>query len=362
MRTFPLRLSYICVQSVIPETALTVRARCFGERVFVLMSPLVTLSFRDASSRRRLVSSRFLIATAIALATLSVSKARATDAPLARTVVHTSTLPPLPLALDGASAVATSGAIFVFGGESPRGLSSTLLRLDGRTGAATVVTDRLVARRDHQAVLLDEHTALVIGGRGRRGVESTVEIVRLDDGSVARGAPMPTPRASLGAALVDGRVVTAGGTLGWGKVANVEIYDVAADRWTRGAPLKIGRDGVLATSRGLVYMLGGESDRGRSALVERYDGGRFVMAPSLPRAMRGHRAVSLGDRVVLFGDADDPRRLTILDPVTRESETLRSAHTARPGACVVAVGARVVVIGGQENGRPSDLVEMLSFE
>jgi hypothetical protein len=280
----------------------------------------------------------------------------------ARTVVRTTALAPLPVATDGAAGFATSGAIFVAGGESARGLSSTLYRIDGRTGAATVVTDRLVARRDHQAVLLDEDTVLLLGGRSRRGVDAAVEIVRLDDGLVSRRAPMPTPRAGLGAALVNGVVVTAGGSIGWGKTNTVELYDVKADRWLRAPPLSQARDGVLVNVDGLVYALGGGGDKGATSVVERFDGRRFVVASPLPRAMRDHGAAALGSRVLLLGDASDPRQLTLFDPISRKSETLRSAHTARTGAATVSLGDRVVLLGGRVDGRPSNVVEMLTFE
>jgi hypothetical protein len=313
---------------------------------------------KSISRRRSALSSAAAIAISLACSTPEVALASAE----VRTVVHAVTLAPLPVALDGAAAVATSGAILVSGGESPRGLSSTLYRIDGRTGAATVVTDRLVARRDHQAVLVDENIVVIVGGRSRRGVDATVEIVSLDDGSVVRGAPMPTPRAGLGVALKDGFIITAGGSIGWGKTNTVEIYDVERDRWLRAAPLNQARDGVLVNVGGLVYAFGGASDKGASAVVERFDGRRFVAAPPLARAMREHSAVVVGERVLLFGDATDPRQLTLLDPVARTTETLRSAHTARPGAAVVSLGDRVVLLGGRVGESPSDVVEMLTFE
>ena len=67
-------------------------------------------------------------------------------------------------------------------------------------------------------------------------------------------APMPTPRGSLAAAAIDGRIHAVGGVGGTGRVGRRnnsdahEVYDPAADKWLTRAPLPTPRDHLAAAA------------------------------------------------------------------------------------------------------------------
>jgi non-specific serine/threonine protein kinase len=73
---------------------------------------------------------------------------------------------------------------------------------------------------------------------------------------------MPTPRGGLGATLVGGRILAAGGEDTTGTFPQVEAYDIAAGAWSTLPPLPTPRHGlafervgnqVLALAGGTAY-------------------------------------------------------------------------------------------------------------
>jgi len=117
-------------------------------------------------------------------------------------------------------------------------------RGDGPRGTPTIDGERLYA----------------LGGSGDR-VTNAVEVydVAADRWSPANG--MPTPRDQLAAVAFEGRVWAIGGRSSFlgTQYANVEIYDPATDSWRTGAPLPSARGGLAAAALGdRIFVFGGE--------------------------------------------------------------------------------------------------------
>src|SRR6476620_4955654 len=77
-------------------------------------------------------------------------------------------------------------------------------------------------------------------------------------------APLPTARQEMPSALLGGRIYTPGGYDAQGAtVATLEIYDVAADVWTKGPSMPEGRNhpGVTVAG-GLLFVAGGYTSAG----------------------------------------------------------------------------------------------------
>ncbi|MCH8351991.1 MAG: hypothetical protein IIB29_17230, partial [Chloroflexi bacterium] len=80
------------------------------------------------------------------------------------------------------------------------------------------------------------------------------------DGLWTRLAPVPTPRAEVAAAELNGKIYVFGG-FGAGARANEE-YDIAADLWRKRAPIPQGVDHAAAVALdGKVYLIGGFNGR-----------------------------------------------------------------------------------------------------
>jgi len=165
-------------------------------------------------------------------------------------------------------------------------------------------------RWDHTATLLADGRVLVVGGSNQVGFNppslATAELYDPVSGAWAPAASLAFPRFLHAAVrLSDGRVLIAGGSTN-GSCADparaTELYDVAANVWTRGGDLALPRCAYTATllESGQVLAVGGVgSDAGTSA--ELYDPStgqwRATGKPTAPRAE--HAAALLADGTVL---------------------------------------------------------------
>jgi N-acetylneuraminic acid mutarotase len=116
-------------------------------------------------------------------------------------------------------------------------------------------------------------------------------------------AALPTPRTSLGVAVVDGVLYAVGGSTGGAPLASVEAYDPGTNTWTPRAPLNIARsDAVVVASRGLVYAIGGENG-GALASVEVYNPATntWTMRASLPQARIDAQGAVVDGRIYVIG-------------------------------------------------------------
>ena len=120
-------------------------------------------------------------------------------------------------------------------------------------------------------------------------------------------APAPTARQEVASAVADGRVWVIGGLTAAGASAVVESYDPATDRWAPGPSLPLALHHPAATTfRGEIVVLGGfgaaaglydrPSDR-----VLALRAGAWVDLPPLGRARGAAAAAVAGDVLVLAG-------------------------------------------------------------
>jgi serine/threonine-protein kinase PknK len=120
-------------------------------------------------------------------------------------------------------------------------------------------------------------------------------------------APAPTARQEVASAVADGRVWVIGGLTAAGASAVVESYDPATDRWAPGPPLPVALHHPAATTfRGEIVVLGGfgaaaglydrPSDR-----VLALRAGAWVDLPPLGRPRGAAAAAVAGDVLVLAG-------------------------------------------------------------
>lgn len=129
-----------------------------------------------------------------------------------------------------------------------------------------------------------------------------------------RLAPMPTPRNHLGAAVVARRIHVVGGRVpGNMELTAHEIYDPSAGSWTTGPPLPTGRSGIAVVAhRDRIYVFGGETARTLSSKTfdeaERLDpaAGRWERLPPMPTARHGLGAASLGGAIHVLGGGPEP--------------------------------------------------------
>ncbi len=150
---------------------------------------------------------------------------------------------------------------------------------------------------------------------------SSVEVYDPQADSWATATDMPTPRSHMMLAAVGGKIYAIGGWLRRAGVqvalTTVEVYDVAADTWTRAADIPTGRwvpsGGVID---GRIYVLGGwitdgGNDRTALASVEVFDSaeGEWARDADLPMARAAHSVIALAGEFYLFGGVSGHDRM-----------------------------------------------------
>ena len=170
-------------------------------------------------------------------------------------------------------------------------------------------------------------------------------------------APLPTPRYSLGAAVVDGKVYAVGG-LDSGPLATVEMYDPATDTWTPRAAMPTPRfDLGVAALDGKVYAVGGNGPNGqRLRTVEVYDPttDTWTTRAPLPLPRAALALAALDGKLYAVGGARAGYQagVEVYDPATDTWTSRAPLPAGREYLAVVAQGGNLVAVGGY-NGAPS---------
>ncbi len=142
----------------------------------------------------------------------------------------------------------------------------------------------------------------------------------------------------------------------------VEIYDIAANKWTRGSdkPTRSVCDAVL--HNGKIYAIGGYNGLPQNTF-EVYDpaADRWEKLPNLPFTISAHHCAVLEGKIFAFGDYYDLNRVCQYDFAAGEWTILdtnfkRSRHNA-----VVACGDAIYIIGGTVAPRDSWLDDIQVF-
>lgn len=200
------------------------------------------------------------------------------------------------------------------------------------------------------------------------GAASAMRWTRVADVTMARQEIYP--------AVLDGRIIVAGGVLSQapGFTDHVEAYDAKADRWTTLAPLPEGRHHIaLAEAGGRIYGIGGFSgaipEWRAHATVFVYDAqaNRWSPGPALPQA-RAEGVVAvvkgkiyyIGGRVPASPDAAhinehmDTARSEALDPGSGRWERIPDAPSVRNSAAAAVIDDRIYVVGGRQMVQQAD--------
>lgn len=275
-------------------------------------------------------------------------------------------IPPLPVALHHAMAVSYDNELVVLGGWRSTGdgdlfgrLSNEVFVLQGDRWDRLPSLQR--GRAAGAAVVVDDEI-IVVGGRRKGRTIATIEIF---DGERWRdGQRIPRRRDSL-AAATDGRHVYAVGGR-WGSyernLAFLERYDPATDTWTSLPPMPTARGSIGADIvDGRLVVVGGETVAGALDTVEAFDlaSQEWRPFPSLPAPRHGAAVVTVGSRLYTLGGAEGVAlsgptgAVHELTPPPRQLrpagwDDLGAAPLARQQVATAAVDGIVWVVGGLE--------------
>lgn len=282
------------------------------------------------------------------------------------------------------ASVATDGmAIFLIGGfgpseerraAAPRGMLAYDPVADAWSAAGEIPEGV-----NHAGFTALDGKLYIVGGFREWSFQPTgaVRIYDPASGEWREGAPLPTPRGALAVAVLDGRIHAIGGNAEGGgdraphehgapqgdnSVATHEVYDPAADAWTRLAPMPTPRNHLGAGAiGGKIHVVGGRVPGDMELTIhEVYDPATdtWSAGPPLPTGRSGIAVVTHGGRLYVFGGETVRwlRRKTFdeaerFDPGAGRWESLRPMPTSRHGLGAAAFGDAIYVLsGGPEVG------------
>jgi subtilisin family serine protease/PKD repeat protein/N-acetylneuraminic acid mutarotase len=158
---------------------------------------------------------------------------------------------------------------------------------------------------------------------------STVEEFDSANNTWLRKADMPTPRRSLGAAAVNGKIYAIGGGSNLGSFSTVEEYDPDTNTWTTRASMLSARFavGIVTGSNGKIYAIGGVPVGGVPILsnaVEEYDPVQNIWTTRAnlptPRGYSGVVATSNG-KILVMGGSNATSKLAVVEEYDIASDT-----------------------------------------
>jgi N-acetylneuraminic acid mutarotase len=168
-------------------------------------------------------------------------------------------------------------------------------------------------------------------------------------------APMPTARAALGAAAVDGTIFAIGGIEAGGPIpsAKNQALDTTSGLWSAKASLPEARIGLtVVAAGGKVYAFGGHNGSSLLDSVEAYDPVTNTWSSptnwAVPRV--GHSAVELGGKIYLIGGIDASggfaSTVDVYDPASNSWGTAAATPNGRALGGAAAAGGLIYYAAG----------------
>jgi hypothetical protein len=177
---------------------------------------------------------------------------------------------------------------------------------------------------------------------------------------------MPVAKDDFAVATVDGLIYTFGGMTGSrGTVLDdAAVYDPGADAWRSLPPLPTPRRSVRAAAIGpIIYVVGGVTANGATAIVETFDTRSGTWAPSvaMPTPRYGVGLAAAEGVLVAIGGFRDGEALSTVERYDPEEGRWFAAApmpTARTHPAVAVVEGRIYVLGGETGGASLTTVEI----
>lgn len=205
------------------------------------------------------------------------------------------------------------------------------------------------------------HRIVLAAGLAVVAVPAATQTASPGPGQWGQRAQMLEANSEFTLASTGGRIFVLGGyPRGRVSVRTVQIYDIAADTWSRGPDLpEVNNHGVAAAHDGVIYLFGGQTDPNTAyvdtvyALDTRVDRAswRWVERARMPtRRSAGAAVVHNGRIYVVGGRPPRGQDFAAYDPATDTWETLPNLPSQRNHIAAELIRGRIHVFGGRLGG------------
>jgi len=232
----------------------------------------------------------------------------------------------------------------------------------GAQGTWTTVAPMPTPRNTPAAAVIDG-VLYAAGGDDNGDVSRALEAYDPATNRWTSRAPMPTARGELAGAAVGQTLYAVSGACAQGFsciTGAVEAYDSTTDTWSIRAALPTPRRLLFVGAiNGIVYAVGGQDFSGVRDVVEAYDPAhdRWTTKASMPIATFYGASAVLNGILYVFGGALDV--VQAYNPATNSWSTPTSMPTPRFDARAEAIGGRIYVAGGWD---PSSAIRVSTVE
>ena len=229
-------------------------------------------------------------------------------------------LPDMPVAAGGLGAAIVSGRLVAVGGESPTSVIDAVQSFDLKTSKWSKLPAMRTPRHGTAVAAVGDSLYAIDGAAATGHVHSTRTVEALDFGSAPAGSPTvsglkwrsgrdaPSARQFAASTVDDHAIWLFGGLTGTTSTTKVEAYDPAIDTWKVGPDLPLGLHHVMGvTYNGDPVVIGGWVPSGANLTAQTSNrvfalrNGAWVDLPKLKHARAAAAAAVVGDKIVVVG-------------------------------------------------------------
>ncbi len=249
---------------------------------------------------------------------------------------------------------------------TPTVSSSTIATLSSRWSIKSIPS----GPRKGMAVVEYDENIYLIGGETAQGISSTVLRYTRASNSWTNAAEKPTPVTDVQAALIGEKVYIPGGRTAGGSDTDVlEVFNPRLNTWEKKAPLPMKLSGyALAPFEGNLYLFGGRNGSQYSPDVLSYNpqNDQWQIVAKMDHALAFIGATSTGDKIYLIGGYDGKRAYSLafafyparLSDGSYLWETLTPMPQARYGMGVANMAGFIYVMGGKTDSASASLPDI----
>jgi len=256
-------------------------------------------------------------------------------------------LAPMPQSRQEVAAAVLGGRIFVIGGYDSEGMSTSSVFVYEPSSDSWSTAAPIPIVTNHPGAAVAAGRLFAFGGVSRRAFAYDA-----NGDSWSEVAPMQFQHGDTPAVgVLDDRIYVAGGT-GPSMFGNeVEVYDVAADRWNRVASMNVGRNHCAGAFIGdKFYVAAGRPGKEVESAFEVYDpqGNAWTSLPRMPTGRSGVAAAGVNGKLYVFGGEGNSifGDVEVFDPASNTWTRLARMPTPRHGIFAAMIGDRVYLPGG----------------
>lgn len=286
-----------------------------------------------------------------------------TAAPLPA-LVRWQRLADLPEGRKGMAAVGYENYAYLIGGETPAGVTGSVLRFGLQKGVWERAADKPTPVSEIQAAMIGEKVYVPGGMQANRQPTANLEVFDPRRNRWEQKASLPAALAGYALAAYEGRLYLFGGWDGKTPVAGVYEYDPGTDQWQVRSSLTSPRVYAAAvTANGRIYLLGGFDGANALSLNQVYNPGRDAAGENpwedrapLPAGRAAMAGASLANLVFLAGGM--PRasaQQDLLEYIPHDDRWLALDAPLAPLGMLpggVPLAERLYVFGGEQDGIP----------